>query len=324
MPSDEFWMKLIPAGGAPIQQWVYRASIVQGIQQIYITALFYWGQVLNEAMSRADINARKTITDKPILAAIACPIGALFLAIGILLFTSLPSYYRQTPGKIPYFYKSLARRKLIIWMLISVILQNYFLSTLYGRSWGYLWSSRYAPPWAIAILAVIFFVGIWVVMLLIFAQLSKSHSWILPMFAFGLLAPRWAQMWWGTSSYGLWIPWMPGGPVGGAIAGRSLWLWLGVLDSMQGVGIGMALLQTLTRIHVAVVLTASQILGAAVTLIAKASAPNKDVPGSVFPDLAAGVVAGLMQPWFWVALACQLVIPVGFFFFFRKEQMSKP
>jgi alpha-1,3-glucan synthase len=148
--------------------------------------------------------------------------------------------------------------------------------------------------------------------LIIMAQLSKSHSWILPMFAFGLLAPRWAQMWWGTSSYGLWLPWMPGGPVGGAIAGRSLWLWLGVLDSIQGVGVGMALLQTLTRIHVAVVLTASQILGAAVTLIAKATAPDKDGPGSVFPDLSAGVVV------------CQLAIPVGFFFFFRKEQMSKP
>lgn len=145
MRLDDRKSILTATGGAPIQQWVYRASIVQGIQQIYITALFYWGQVLSETMSRATISARITITDKPILAAIACPIGVIFLAIGTLLFTSLPSYYRQTPGKIPYFYKSLARRKLIVWMLISVILQNYFLSTLYGRSWGYLWSSRYAP-----------------------------------------------------------------------------------------------------------------------------------------------------------------------------------
>ena len=49
------------------------------------------------------------------------------------------------------------------------------------------------------------------------------------------------------SSYGLWLPWVVGGPIGGAIAGRALWLWLGVLDAIQGVGIGMALLQTLTR-----------------------------------------------------------------------------
>ncbi len=156
-------------------------------------------------------------------------------------------------------------------MFISVILQNYFLSAPYGRSWAYLWSSVHAPTWAFALLAVLFFVGVWIAMLLIFAKLSKAHSWILPIFAFGLLAPRWAQTWWGVSSYGLSLPWMIGGPVGSALAGRGLWLWLGVLDSVQGVGIGMPLLQTLTRIHVAVVLTASQLLGATTTLIAKGS-----------------------------------------------------
>jgi alpha-1,3-glucan synthase len=264
------------------------------------------------------------IANKPIMAAISFPIAAALFGIGILLFSSLPPYYRQTPGKIPDFYRSLVRRKLIMWFLVSVILQNYFLSAPYGRSWAYLWSSTYAPKWAIALLALVFFVGVWTIILLICAQLSKSHSWFLPMFAFGLLAPRWAQMWWGTSSYGLWLPWMPGGPVAGAIAGRSLWLWLGVLDSIQGVGIGMALLQTLTRIHVAVVLTAAQVLGAAITILAKATSPDKNGPGPVFPDLSAGVVAGLSQPWFWIALACQLVIPVGYFFFFRKEQLSKP
>ncbi|KAK4539476.1 hypothetical protein LTR36_010912 [Oleoguttula mirabilis] len=310
-------------GGAPIKSWVYRACLVQGIQQVYVVALFYWGDVMSAATA-AGQSAQMSITNKPIMAAIACPIGALLLLIGVLLFTSLPPYYRQTPGKIPNFYHSLLRRRLILWMFASVALQNYFLSAPYGRNWAYLWSSIYAPKWAIAVLALVFFVGVWTALLFIFAHLSKSHSWILPMFAFGLLAPRWAQMWWGTSSYGLWLPWMPGGPVAGAIAGRSLWLWLGVLDAIQGVGIGMALLQTLTRIHVAVVLTASQVLGAAVTLIAKASAPDANGPGPVFPDLSAGVVDALMQPWFWVALVCQLVIPVGFFFFFRKEQLSKP
>lgn len=316
-------LTLLCAGGAPIKSWVYRASLVQGIQQIYVVALFYWGNAMALASS-AGQSAQSAITNKPILAAAACPIGATFLAIGLLLFTSLPPYYRQRPGKIPSFYHSLIRRKLIIWMFLSVILQNYFLSAPYGRNWGYLWSSAYAPTWAIVILTVVFFIGIWAGLLTFFAQLSKAHSWILPMFAFGLLAPRWAQMWWGTSGYGLNLPWAPGGPVGGAIAGRALWLWLGVLDAIQGVGIGMALLQTLTRIHVAVVLTASQLLGAAVTLIAKATAPDRDGPGPVFPDLSAGIVSGIAQPWFWIALACQLVIPVGFFFFFRKEQLSKP
>lgn len=51
----------------------------------------------------------------------------------------------------------------------------------------------------------------------------------------GLGAPRWAQMLWGTSNIGQYVPWA-GGPVASAIAGRSLWLWLGVLDAVQGVG----------------------------------------------------------------------------------------
>ncbi|SMR54883.1 unnamed protein product [Zymoseptoria tritici ST99CH_3D1] len=310
-------------GGAPIKAWVYRACLIQGFQQIYIVALFYWGRTISEASARG-IDARNMYANKPILAVASLPVAAVLFGIGLLLFTSLPPYYRQTPGKIPEFYRSLARRKLIMWFLVSVILQNYFLSAPYGRSWGYLWSSTYAPKWAIALLVLVFFIGVWTLILLICAQLSKSHSWFLPMFAFGLLAPRWAQMWWGTSSYGLWLPWVPGGPVAGALAGRSLWLWLGVLDAVQGVGIGMALLQTLTRIHVAVVLTAAQVLGAAITILAKATSPDRNGPGPVFPDLSAGVVAGLSQPWFWIALACQLVIPVGYFFFFRKEQLSKP
>ena len=51
----------------------------------------------------------------------------------------------------------------------------------------------------------------------------------------GLGAPRWAQMLWGVSGIGLYVPWA-GGPVASAIAGRGLWLWLGVLDAVQGVG----------------------------------------------------------------------------------------
>jgi alpha-1,3-glucan synthase len=93
---------------------------------------------------------------------------------------------------------------------------------------------------------------------------------------------------------------------------------------VQGVGFGMMLLQTLTRIHIGVTLISAQVLGTAVTLIAKATAPSKDGPGDVFPDLSAGAIQAINKPWFWIALACQLVIPIGFFKFFRKEQLSKP
>ena len=48
------------------------------------------------------------------------------------------------------------------------------------------------------------------------------------------------QMLWGTSSLALYIPWAGSA---GPYLGTSLWLWLGVLDAIQGVGLGMILLQ---------------------------------------------------------------------------------
>ncbi|KAI4941950.1 hypothetical protein J4E91_010500 [Alternaria rosae] len=305
-------------GGAPIKSWIFRACMIQGTQQLYITALFYWGSTL------ANSDASNALTSSPKAAMITLPIAGLMFAIGALLITSLPSYYHQSPGKIPSFYKTLLRRKLVGWFFVMIILQNYFLSTPYGRSWAYLWSSHAAPQWAVGLLVLAFFVIIWAAFLFLFAKLSGSHSWFLPIFAIGLGAPRWAQMLWGVSGIGNWVPWMPGGPVAGALAGRSLWLWLGLLDAIQGVGFGMMLLQTLTRIHIAVSLVLAQILGTVVTMLAKATSPNANGPGDVFPDFSAGVVEGLSKPWFWIGLAAQLVIPLGFFKFFRKEQLSKP
>jgi len=51
----------------------------------------------------------------------------------------------------------------------------------------------------------------------------------------GFGAPRWAQILWSTSNMGQYLPWTAG-PVASALAGRALWLWLGVLDAIQGVG----------------------------------------------------------------------------------------
>lgn len=264
------------------------------------------------------------LDNKIILPSVTFPVAGILVLIGIVLFTSLPPYYRQSPGKTTYFYRALLGRKIIGWFFVTIILQNYWLSAPYGRNWEYLWTSMYTPVWAIALLVLVFFIGIWVAILAGFSKISETHSWALPIFAIGLGAPRWCQMLWGTSSYGLWVPWMPGGPVAGAIAGRSLWLWLGVLDAIQGVGFGMMLLNTLTRMHIAVTLITGQLIGTAVTMIAKATAPDKDGPGDVFPDFSAGVIQGISKPVFWVALACQLVIPIGFFLIFRKAQLSKP
>lgn len=130
-------------------------------------------------------------------------------------------------------------------------------------------------------------------------------------------------MLWGISNIGLYVPWA-GSAVSSALVGRMLWLWLGVLDAIQGVGFGMILLQTLTRLHISFTLITAQIIGSLATIAARASAPNKIGPGTVFPDFSGGFSSGLKEHWFWIALIFQLLVCVGFFRFFRKEQLFKP
>jgi len=69
----------------------------------------------------------------------------------------------------------------------------------------------------------------------------------------------------------------------------------------------------------------AQIVGTLVTMLAKATAPTKDGPGDVFPDFSPGIRVALHgNYWFWIALFAQLVVPIEFFKFFRKGQLSKP
>ena len=114
--------------------------------------------------------------------------------------------------------------------------------------------------------------------------------------------------------------------------GTCLWLWLGVLDAIQGVGLyvsfplkpgcqfltslppanrGMILLQTLSRLHVCATLAIAQMLGSVVVIIARATAPNRvsapprkpaqetadnrrhqNGPAGVFPDAALWDIGG--------------------------------
>jgi len=133
-------------------------------------------------------------------------------------------------------------------------------------------------------------------------------------------------MLWGTSSLALYIPWAGRA---GPYLGLSLWLWLGVLDAIQGVGLGMILLQTLSRLHVCATLAFAQVIGSICVMVARATAPNRIGPGTVFPDIATwdfradGLKGSPMaEPPFWIALICQLVIVVGYFWFYRKEQLG--
>ena len=172
-------------------------------------------------------------------------------------------------------------------------------------------------------MVLVFFVAIWAAMLHYAAILSKSHSWLMPIFAIGLGAPRWCQMLWGVSGIGQYVPWALS-PLGSAIAGRTLWLWLGVLDSVQSVGFGMIMLHTLTRFHISFVLILAQVLGSVATMAARGFAPDRLGPGPVFPDFSADIVDGLRNGWFWAALICLLSVNVLGLKFFRKEQLSKP
>jgi len=308
-------------GGSQNRSWVYRACVIQGTQQLYIAFLWYWGSTFSTNAANGTI-ANWNITTSRTGAAITIPIAVFLWAVGLVLFLGLPNYYRQTPGKVGSFYASLLRRKIVIWFFVMVILQNYWLSAPYGRNWRYLWSSNLVPTWSIVLLIIFFFVFVWGAMLWVLGGMTLQHSWVMPLFAIGLGAPRWCQILWGTSNIGLYVPW--GSQIVGVLLGRSLWCWLGVLDSLQGVGFGMILLQTLTRFHIAFTLVAAQVIGSAATIAARASAPNNIGPGTVFPDFATSYLASIQQPWFWVALFCQIIICIGFTIFFRKEQLMKP
>ena len=250
-------------------------------------------------------------------------IAFVLWTVGVVLFIGLPVYYRQMPDQVPSLFKSIINRKITLWFFVAVILQNYFLSSPYGRNWFFLFSSTHVSTGTVLGLAFAFLIGGWGVFLSWFAFISKRHPWWLPVFAIGLGAPRWAQMLWGTSSFGLYLPWA-GSEVASAMVSRSLWLWLGLLDAIQNTGFGLILLLTLTRIHVLVTLMIAQVLGSVATMAARATAPNRLGPGDVFPDFSAGLGNALIKPWFWVALIGQLALCVGFLKFFRKEQISKP
>lgn len=305
-------------GSAPVKEWAFRACAIQGTQQIYVIALWAWGTQLTQA------SAKGTSTNYGAkMTAIGVPIALFLWGCGIVLWIGLPDFYRQKPGGLPSFYKAALRRKIIVWFFFAVFVQNFFMSAQFGRNWSYLWSSQHAPTWAIVLLVIFFFVILWIGILYLFSRLSLSHSWILPMFAVALGAPRWCQIWWSVSNMGYYVPWA-GGPVGSAILGRILWLWLAVLDSLQGVGIGMLLLQTLTRFHITFALVFAQVVGSIGTIINRADGLSSTGPLPYFPSMAFNIGDGLSYAGFWICMIMQIVICIGYFAFFRKEQLSKP
>ena len=62
---------------------------------------------------------------------------------------------------MPNFFRTLFRRKLVIWFLISEVLRDYWLSGPYGRNWQFLWAGADVPKWVVVVEIAVFFVGIW-------------------------------------------------------------------------------------------------------------------------------------------------------------------
>jgi alpha-1,3-glucan synthase len=187
-----------------------------GGADLLVSALWYWGYTLNGTDPTTYVTPRTIIY-------ITWPLAALSFAFSYLMFFGLPDYYRQIPPYVPNFFRTLGRRKLVIWFFIAEVLRDYWLTPQYGRNWQYLWQASDVHKWAIVIMIAVFFIGVWGVFLGILirefekmeakvnvltrAGYSKIHSWLLPVFAVGLGCPRWCQMYWGVSGLGLYVPW---------------------------------------------------------------------------------------------------------------------
>jgi alpha-1,3-glucan synthase len=140
----------------------------------------------------------------------------------------------------------------------------------------------------------------------------------------GLGAPRWCQILWSTSRLGAFIPWV-GGAVTSSFLTRALWLWLGVLDNVQGLGFGVILLQTLTRHHNTFVLACAQAAGSISIILGKAVRPSTT---TLFPNLAEinldSHSLSSIGPWFYLVFILQAGVCVMFIWGYRREQLWRP
>ena len=98
---------------APVTTWIFRACIIQGVQQASATGLWYWGHSL-AALTAAEMLTLQNLMTSTTVTCVTWPIAVLLILIGVSLFLGLPDYYRRLPGGIPAFYKSLTRRKLVV------------------------------------------------------------------------------------------------------------------------------------------------------------------------------------------------------------------
>jgi alpha-1,3-glucan synthase len=93
---------------------VYRACVIQGTQQIYMVALWYWGSKLAKISGSGGSGTSLIETNPVLMTVIGVGIAILIWTVGFVLWAGLPDYYRQAPGSVPSFYRTLMRRKIIV------------------------------------------------------------------------------------------------------------------------------------------------------------------------------------------------------------------
>lgn len=99
--------------GAATEVWALRACMVQGLQQLWTTALWYWGNKLSG-------NA-PGVHQPWWIVLIVWPLAVLCLLFFVCLKWGLPDYYKQVPPAVPNFYRTLFRRKLVIWCVPDLL-----------------------------------------------------------------------------------------------------------------------------------------------------------------------------------------------------------
>jgi hypothetical protein len=101
-------------GSVPITSWVYRACVIQGTQQVYVTFLWYWGSSMAASTDAGLVGTSLAGAHPRLLIGIGLTIGMIMYILAVMIFQGLPDYYKQSPGKVPAFYRTLNRRKIIV------------------------------------------------------------------------------------------------------------------------------------------------------------------------------------------------------------------
>lgn len=214
----------------------------------------------------------------------------------------------------------------------------------------FLFCSQHLPDHVTGLLIVCFTVG-FVFITRMAATHSRSHGqWVLPIFSFASslpIQPRWAQLFWSVSRTGLSLPWVQlpyflsgrillhYSPFLSAVLSRSLWLYLGILDLLVGLGSGLALMQALPREHVLFVSNLGQVLGAIGMMAARATIlqpgtePEAATQGlkvlpQMFPDISKELTHGQGYMILCLVMGIQISIGTGWIWWFRQAQLQKP